>query len=117
MKKQKFEAGNAVIEFIALFLLLALPLFSYFGWITVSANSQLKAAEMIREVSQILRTGNDFNTSVSISKRYLALQGMNGELAARCITGICPRRGSVMEIELKVGKHLYRSFIKGGRWQ
>ena len=118
MSKLKYhEKGNVIVEFIALFLLLVAPLFTYFAWITVTSHSNLKGSEVLREVGQIISTGENLQNAVAISKRYLVLEGFNGELSVVCKSGDCPHRGSLMRIQLQNGPRLFSMTLQGGQWQ
>lgn len=111
------EEGNTIIEFVSLLLLLIAPLFTYFVWVTLIAQENLKSAEVLREVGQIINSESDLSTAINISKRYLVLEGFDGDLLVNCITGDCPHRGSVIEIHIQRGVRKFSSTIQGGRWQ
>lgn len=93
------------------------PLFTYFAWVTLSSHSTLKVSEVLREVGQIISTGDNLQNAIYISKRYLVLEGFSGELSVVCVTGDCPHRGSSMRIQLQNGERLFSMTLQGGQWQ
>jgi hypothetical protein len=110
------ENGNTVLEFLFFLTLFLLPITIFFSQTTTQSIRALREEEMFREVVQILKSGEDFAHSVSISRRFLTLHNSSQELEVRCISGACPRRGSLMKITLSGGGERLEAFLEGGRW-
>lgn len=110
------ESGNAIIEFILLFVLLIFPLFSYFSLVTVQSNVQMRDEEIFREVTQIIKSGENLAYSVSIANRYLILQGSSLRLQASCLVGTCPNRGSRTRVSLHNQIRSLETIIEGNNW-
>lgn len=110
------ETGNTTIEFIGFLLLLVLPLVTYFVQITHHSIMEQSSREILREIIQIVKTGDDFNTSISIAQRYLSLHDSQSQMLVSCVSGDCPKRGSIMRIYLKSGGLSLESTFRGSRW-
>jgi len=110
------ESGNTTIEFIGFLLLLVLPLVTYFVQITHRSIMEQSSREILREIIQIVKTGDDFNTSISIAQRYLSLHDSHSQMLVSCVSGDCPKRGSIMRIYLKSGGLSLESTFRGSRW-
>lgn len=110
------ESGNTTIEFIGFLLLLVLPLVTYFVQITHHSIMEQSSREILREIIQIVKTGDDFNTSISIAQRYLSLHDSQSQMLVSCVSGDCPKRGSIMRIYLKSGGLSLESTFRGSRW-
>ena len=110
------ESGNTTIEFIGFLLLLVLPLVTYFVQITHRSIMEQSNREILREVIQIVRTGDDFNTSISIAQRYLSLHDSQSQILVSCVSGDCPKRGSTMRVYLKSQGLSLESTFRGSRW-
>lgn len=107
------ETGNTTIEFIGFLLLLVLPLVTYFVQITHHSIMEQSSREILREIIQIVKTGDDFNTSISIAQRYLSLHDSQSQMLVSCVSGDCPKRGSIMRIYLKSGGLSLESTFRG----
>ena len=111
------EEGSALVEFISLMILLLIPIVSYFTSLTVETNNQMSQERVLREVSEIIRTGSDFHESISLVKRYLSLHDSTSTISIICLSGDCPHRESVMEIELRNSKGAMKRMVRGGKSQ
>ena len=110
------EDGSAILEFITIFLLLAIPVISQFSQSTRVSSERMKTQEVLREVRQIIASEENFYTIRNIAQRYIELQGVSGTLQISCESGACPGRGSVIRIEIENYSGKYATNIKGGRW-
>ena len=110
------ESGNTTIEFIGFLLLLVLPLVTYFAQITHRSIMEQTSREILREIIQIVKTGDDFKNSISIAQRYLSLHDSQSQMLVSCASGDCPKRGSTMRIYLKSGGLSLKSTFRGSRW-
>ncbi len=117
MIKIQSEEGSAVVEFISLICLLIMPVLLYFTLVTVKASSAFKEDEILREVSEIVKSTGDFHESKSLAQRYISLQGGKSSLSMRCVAGDCPHRGSVMMLELRTAGRITHRTVLGGNWQ
>lgn len=111
------EEGSAVVEFISLMILLIIPVVFYFTLITIKAGGSLKDGSILREVSEIIKSVSDFQESNSLAQRYISLRSGESSLVISCISGDCPHRDSVMNIELRTAGRITNRIIKGGKWQ
>lgn len=114
--EKNWESGNAIIEFILLFVLLIFPLFSYFSLVTVQSNVQMRDEEILREVTQIIKSGENLADSVSIANRYLIFQNSSLRLQASCLVGTCPNRGSRTRVSLQNQDGSLETIIEGNNW-
>ena len=110
------ENGSAILEFITIFLLLAIPILSQFSQSTRVFAERMKTQEVLREVRQIITSEENLYYIRNIAQRYIELQGVSGSLQISCESGACPGRGSIIRIEIENSSGKYATNIKGGRW-
>lgn len=110
------ENGNVIVEFIAFLSLFLLPLIIFFSQVTADSVSKLRDEEIFREIAQIISSGDDFAQSISVSKRYLTLHNSLISFEAFCISGLCPRRGSLMKINFEGTRSRFEIVVQGGQW-
>ena len=115
-KRGGFESGNTTLEFIGFLILLGLPIMTYFAQLSHNASEELSNQELFREVRQIIKTGEDFNQSITVAKRYLTLHNSRLELVVTCISGDCPKRESTMKLVLKSQKFVLEGVFSGSQW-
>lgn len=110
------ESGNATLEFIGLLLLLGLPMITYFSQISRDSIEELMNQEVFREVTQIIKYGEDFSESISVARRFLTLHNSQFELVVTCEIGDCPKRGSKIKVILRSQKTVIEGSFGGSQW-